>query len=183
MPLRIETTELGPVAIVTGPVFLDDRGSFRELGRQSEFETLGFPPFVQENESRSRSGVLRGLHYQLEPYAQGKLVRAVSGSIWDVAVDIRASSPTFLHWFGLHLTDSEPTMLWVPPGFAHGFLVLTEGAIVQYWMTAEYNADSERSIAPMDPAIGIEWPGLNVDVVLSDKDAAAPLVVDADVFP
>lgn len=181
MTLEIEPTELEPVAILTGHVFKDDRGTFRELGRTSEFETLGLPRFVQENESRSRLGVLRGLHYQLEPHAQGKLVRVASGNIWDVAVDIRVSSPTFLNWFGLHLSDSEPTMLWIPPGFAHGFLVLTEGAIVQYWMTSEYNAASERSITPMDPTVAIAWPEVG-EIVLSDKDATAPVVGDADLF-
>lgn len=182
MPLQIQPTHLDPVAILTGPVFEDERGSFRELGKWSEFQALGMPRFVQQNESRSRLGVMRGLHYQLEPHVQGKLVRVVSGSIFDVAVDVRASSPTFLDWFGLRLSDTQHTMLWIPPGFAHGFLALTDDAIVQYWMTSEYNTMSERGIAPTDPAIGIEWPDVEGPILLSEKDAAAPVAAEADLF-
>jgi dTDP-4-dehydrorhamnose 3,5-epimerase len=127
-------------------------------------------------------GVLRGLHYQIEPHAQGKLVRVVSGSIFDVAVDVRASSPTYLDWFGIRLNDSDSAMLWVPPGFAHGFLVLTEWAIVQYRMSSEYHPQSERSISPLDPALGIAWPAFGGEIVLSDKDATAPVAAIADVF-
>lgn len=182
MAFRIERTSLAPVAVLTGQVFTDDRGSFRELGKQSEFEALGLPVFVQSNESRSRLGVLRGLHYQLDPHAQGKLVRVVSGSVWDVAVDIRASSATFLSWFGIELNGETPTMLWVPPGFAHGFLALTDDTIVQYNTTAEYHAESERIIRWNDPAIGIEWPATGFDILLSQKDSEAPIASDTDVF-
>lgn len=182
MVLEIERTSLDPVAILTAQVFADDRGYFCELGKRSEFKALGLPRFVQTNESRSRRGVLRGLHYQLDPHAQGKLVRVVSGSIWDVAVDIRASSATFLQWFGVELNDVTPTMLWVPPGFAHGFLALSDDAVVQYNTTAEYHSESERSILWSDPTIGIEWPDSDVELILSDKDASAPSCSDADVF-
>lgn len=175
-------TALDPVATVTSRVFSDDRGSFSETAKQSDFDALGLPRFVQDNESRSHRGVLRGLHYQLEPHAQGKLVRVAWGSIWDVAVDIRASSPTFLQWFGIELTGADSTMLWVPPGFAHGFVAMSDDAIVQYRTTAEYHAESERSIVFDDPAIGIDWPDPGVATILSQKDADAPRVSDAEVF-
>ena len=181
MALTYEETELAPVAVLTGDVHSDDRGAFRELGKQSEFRAFGLPPFVQENESRSHRGVLRGLHYQLEPHAQGKLVRAVSGAVWDVAVDIRSASPTFGEWFGMTLSGDDHTMLWVPPGFAHGFLALTDDAIVQYRITAEYHAASERSIAYDDARINIDWPVVG-DFTISAKDRDAPRFADADVF-
>lgn len=182
MPFELEPTDLDPVAVVTGRVFLDDRGSFTETAKQSEFDRLGLPRFVQQNQSRSRLGVLRGIHYQLEPHAQGKLVRVASGRIWDVAVDLRSSSPTFLQWFGMELTGDVPAMLWIPPGFGHGFVAMSEGAIVQYQASAEYHADSERSIVYDDPSIGIAWPDVGGAFVLSDKDKAAPNVAQADVF-
>jgi dTDP-4-dehydrorhamnose 3,5-epimerase len=182
MAMQLEQTRLEPVAILTRQVFTDERGSFSEVGKQSEFDALGLPRFVQTNESRSRRGVLRGLHYQLDPHAQGKLVRVVVGSVWDVAVDIRKSSPTFLEWFALELDADAPTMVWVPRGFAHGFLTLTDDAIVQYTTTAEYHEGSERIIAWNDPAIGIDWPNMGEDVVLSSKDSAAPDAAETDVF-
>lgn len=182
MALRIEHVSPAPVAIVTGEVFTDDRGIFCELGKQSEFDAFAFPRFVQANESRSRRGVLRGLHYQLDPHAQGKLVRVVSGAVWDVAVDIRASSPTFCDWFGLELDEGNHQMLWIPPGFAHGFVALTDDAIVQYRMTAEYHAPSERAIAWNDQSIDIAWPDAGAEIILSGKDESAPMLEDADVF-
>ncbi len=109
-------------------------------------------------------------------------MRVASGRIWDVAVDLRSSSPTFLQWFGMELTGDVPAMLWIPPGFGHGFVAMSEGAIVQYQASAEYHADSERSIVYDDPSIGIAWPDVGGAFVLSDKDKAAPNVAQADVF-
>jgi dTDP-4-dehydrorhamnose 3,5-epimerase len=126
--------------------------------------------------------VLRGLHYQLPPAAQGKLVRATRGAIYDVAVDIRRSSPTFGNWVGYELTEDNFLQLWIPEGFAHGFLTLTDVAEVQYKTTAYYAPDLDRSIRWDDPAIGIEWPLAGTTPIVSAKDAAAPSLAEAEVF-
>ena len=164
-------------------MFGDDRGFFRELGRRSEFEAAGIPQFVQDNESSSQLAVLRGLHYQLEPYAQGKLVRAVRGRVWDVAVDFRRGSDTFLQWIGVELDAEKSNMLWLPPGFGHGFVALTDPAVIHYRATAEYHADSDRTVAFDDPEIDIKWPDVGGDFIVSEKDRLAPRVADAELFP
>ncbi|HUP46314.1 MAG TPA: dTDP-4-dehydrorhamnose 3,5-epimerase [Thermoanaerobaculia bacterium] len=162
-------------------VFSDERGFFAETYNARTFRAAGLPEhFVQDNQSRSRRGVLRGLHYQ-EPNAQGKLVRCTRGSVWDVAVDIRAGSPAFGKWIGIELSEANGTMLWVPPGFAHGFCAISEETDVLYKCTALYDAASERGIAWNDPDIGIEWPV--AQPVLSPRDAAAPRLKDAPVLP
>jgi dTDP-4-dehydrorhamnose 3,5-epimerase len=171
-----------PVILEPRP-FSDDRGHFFEAFNLGVFEgeVGGTWTFVQDNQSRSRQGVLRGLHYQVEPMAQGKLVRVVKGAVFDVAVDIRSSAPSFGEWLGAELTEDNHRQLWVPPGFAHGFLALTDPADVLYKVTEYYSPDHDRSIRWDDPDIGIEWP-FDGEPILSDKDANAPYLRDAEVF-
>jgi len=155
-------------------VFGDERGFFYESFNEQLFlELTGADVrFVQDNHSRSARNVLRGLHYQLPPKAQGKLVRVVVGEVFDVAVDIRKESPTFGKWVGEVLSANNKRQLWIPPGFAHGFLVLSEVAEFLYKTTDYYAPEYERGIAWNDPLVGVDWP-LNGDPVLSNKDAAA----------
>lgn len=162
-------------------VFGDDRGFFLETYNQATFKALGLPTcFVQDNHSGSRKGVLRGLHYQLKQ-PQGKLVRAIRGEIFDVAVDLRRDSPQFGEWFGVVLSADNKRSLWVPPGFGHGFLVMSEFAEVAYKATALYAPKYERSILWNDPGIGIEWP-LDSEPTLSEKDRAGLLLKDAETY-
>lgn len=179
----------GPL-LITPRLFGDDRGFFFESWNQRAFaaalEADGQPAvdFVQDNHSRSSQGVLRGLHYQLPPHPQGKLVRCVFGEIFDVAVDIRRGSGTFGHWVGARLTASSQQQLWVPAGFAHGFLTLSDCADVLYKTTEFWNSDYERSIRWEDPQLDIAWPKLQAMVatpLLSDKDASAPFIADLTV--
>lgn len=181
--MQIIETRLPEVLILEPKVFGDDRGFFMESFHAQRFaELTGVDtPMVQDNHSRSSAGVLRGLHYQLPPKAQGKLVRAVRGEIYDVAVDIRRSSPRFGQWVGVHLSADNKHQLWVPPGFAHGFLVLSDDAEVVYKVTEYYAPDCDRGIRWNDPQIGIDWP-LATDPVLSGKDAVAPLLSAAETF-
>ena len=180
--LNISETSLPGVLLIEPKVFSDDRGFFMETYRAGMFRPLGSgdPVFVQDNHSRSARGVLRGLHYQ-EPNAQGKLVRCTRGAIFDVAVDIRRGSPSFGRWFGLELSDANKRMLWIPPGFAHGFCALEDESDLVYKCTSLYDAASDRSIVWNDPAIGIEWP--ISEPVLSAKDANAPRLADAAALP
>lgn len=160
-------------------IFSDDRGWFAETWNEKTFSKLGLPAhFVQDNQSRSHRNVLRGLHFQLQQ-PQGKLVRAVAGTIFDVAVDIRRSSPHFGRWVGVELNAKEPEMLWIPPGFAHGFLVLSEWADVAYKATDFYYAPGERTIVWNDPTIGIEWPISDTPIV-SGKDAEGTQLGDTE---
>lgn len=173
-----------PDVLVLGPkVFGDARGFFFEsYNRKALHEATGLDvDFVQDNHSRSAQGVLRGLHYQIQQ-PQGKLVRVVVGAVFDVAVDIRRSSPTFGRWVGVELSAENKKMLWVPPGFAHGFLVLSDGTEFLYKTTDYYAPASERAIAWNDPQIGIEWP-LPFAPLLSAKDQAAVSLREAEVFP
>lgn len=164
-------TELPEVILVEPAVFPDDRGFFLETHHQEKYARGGIPHlFVQDNHSFSRQGTLRGLHAQVQA-PQGKLVRAVQGEIFDVAVDIRPGSPTFRRWVARHLSGENHRQLWVPPGFAHGFCVLSESAHVQYKCTTFYCGDDEIGIAWNDPAIGIEWPVQ--EPLLSEKDREA----------
>ena len=164
-------------------VFGDARGFFFESFNKKLFDaaTGGQYEFVQDNHSRSTNGVLRGLHYQLPPHAQGKLVRVVQGAVFDVAVDLRRSSPTFGKWVGAELTAENHHQLWVPPGFAHGFLVLSESAEFLYKTTDYYAPTAERSIMWNDPQLAIQWPG-RTDPQLSSKDAVASHFADAEMF-
>ena len=173
--MEIIQTELPGVLRLRPRIFSDERGWFAETWNENTFAKLGLPSrFVQDNQSRSHRNVLRGLHFQLQQ-PQGKLVRAVAGSIFDVAVDIRTSSPNFGRWVGVELNAEQPEMLWIPPGFAHGFLVLSECADVAYKATDFYCAPSERTIVWNDPAIKIEWP-LSGPPVVSAKDAEGTLL-------
>lgn len=176
-------TVLPDVVVVQPTVFGDDRGFFFESWNARTHAQVVGPDttFVQDNHSRSARGVLRGLHYQLPPSAQGKLVRCGRGAVWDVAVDIRRDSPTFGRWVGEELTEDNHRQLWIPPGFAHGFVALTDTADLLYKATAFYDPQADRSIAWDDPDIGIDWP-LDEPPTLSDKDARAPRLADADVF-
>jgi dTDP-4-dehydrorhamnose 3,5-epimerase len=179
--LNVTQTPLPGVLLIEPRVFADERGFFLETYNAARFREIGIGDgFVQDNHSRSRRGVLRGLHYQ-EPNAQGKLVRCSAGAIYDVAVDIRVGSPTFGKWYGVELSGENRRMLWVPPGYAHGFCALTDDADMIYKCTALYDAKSDRAIAWNDPAIGIRWP--LADPIVSEKDAAAPRLAEATVLP
>lgn len=179
--MNFRETDLPGVIVVEPRVFDDDRGFFYEVHHQEKFAAAGIDAaFVQDNHSHSRQGTLRGLHFQ-EPNAQGKLVRAVRGEIFDVAVDIRRGSPTFGKWTGLLLSETNRLQLWVPAGFAHGFCVTSDTADVVYKCTDLYAPESEHAIIWNDPDIGIEWP---VDVpALSAKDAKAPMLMDCTALP
>lgn len=187
--MKLIPTRIPDVVIIEPAVFGDDRGWFMESFNQERFNTelakLGRPaarPFVQDNHSCSKAGVLRGLHYQLPPYAQGKLVRVVQGAAFDVAVDIRRGSPTFGQWVGVELNADNKRQLWIPEGFAHGFLALEDETHFLYKTTALYAKDSERSVLWSDPAIGIEWPVGQLALRLTAKDEQAPVLRGADLF-
>jgi len=173
-------TTLPGVLLVEAPVHGDSRGFFTEVFHAEKFAAIGLPTaWAQDNHSRSARGILRGLHYQLDQ-PQGKLVRTVTGSIFDVAVDIRRSSSHYGHWFGVTLQAGDGRQLYVPPGFAHGFLVLSDIADVSYKCTTLYHAAADRGIAWNDPAIGVEWPLQGDTPLLSAKDAVAPLLANAE---
>ena len=175
-----EPTSLPGVMIIRAPVYGDSRGFFTEVFHEEQFAAIGLPvSFVQDNHSRSNRHVLRGLHFQLvQP--QGKLVRPVRGTIFDVAVDLRRSSPHFRRWCGLTLEAGDGRQVWVPPGFGHGFLVLSDVADVSYKCTALYRPQSNRVIRWNDPEIGVDWPiNGHATPILSDADAAAPLLADS----
>jgi dTDP-4-dehydrorhamnose 3,5-epimerase len=172
MPLTITLTEIPDVMIIQPKVFGDDRGFFFESFNEREFaEATGIKTnFVQDNHSMSKRGVLRGLHYQTD-YTQGKLVRVARGSVFDVAVDLRESSKTFKKWIGVELSADNHKQLWVPPGFAHGFLVLSDEAEFLYKTTNYWHAASEQSLLWNDPTLGIQWPELGMSPSLAAKDA------------
>ena len=173
--LKVTPTAIPGVLILEPRVFGDSRGFFLESFNQEAFnEATGLDVrFVQDNHSRSAQGVLRGLHYQVAPHAQGKLVRVVRGSVFDVAVDTRRESPTYGQWVGLELSEDNHRQLWIPPGLAHGFLVTSESADFLYKTSDYYTPEAERSIRWNDPTLGIAWP-LDGAPTLSAKDAAAP---------
>jgi len=176
------TTNIPDVFILEPKVFGDERGFFMESFNQEKWQELtGLETtFVQDNHSRSSRGVLRGLHYQIQQ-PQGKLVRCVVGEVFDVAVDIRKSSPTFGQWTGVVLSAENKQQFWVPPGFAHGFMVMSESADFLYKTTEYYAPQHERCIRWDDPELGIEWPWQG-QPVMSQKDAVAPLLESAQVF-
>jgi dTDP-4-dehydrorhamnose 3,5-epimerase len=179
--MKIYQTSLPEVLILEPQLFPDSRGHFYEMWLEDRHSEAGIAgPFVQDNVSRSVRGTLRGLHFQ-KPKAQGKLVTVLAGRIFDVAVDIRADSPTFKKWVGLELDGDQPRQLWVPPGFAHGFCVLSESADFLYKCTEYYSPMTEHSVRWDDPDLAIKWP---IEFpVLSNKDAAAPLLADVPVLP
>ena len=182
--MKITPTALPELLILEPRVFGDARGFFTESWNEQAFnKAVGYEVrFVQDNHSRSARGVLRGLHYQLAPHTQGKLVRVVSGAVFDVAVDLRKSSPNFGRWEGVELSADNNRQLWVPPGFAHGFLVLTETADFLYKTTDYYAPQAEGCVRWNDPAIGIVWPDVGAAPMLADKDAEAPMLADAKHF-
>jgi dTDP-4-dehydrorhamnose 3,5-epimerase len=182
MAITITQTPLEGVLIIQPKVLGDARGFFVESYNAREFaEATGVDlTFVQDNHSRSAQGVLRGLHYQLR-HPQGKLVRVVSGSVFDVAVDLRRDSPTFGHWYGVELNSQNATQLWIPPGFGHGFIVTSNSADFLYKTTDFWHADDERAVLWNDPDIAIDWP-LDGIPLLSAKDLAAPRLADAEVY-
>lgn len=176
-------TDLPGVVIVQPKVFGDERGFFMETYRMDKFEEAGIPTrFVQDNHSRSQQGVLRGLHYQIQQ-AQGKLVRVIVGEVFDVAVDIRRTSPSFGKWTSAYLSAENKREMWVPPGFAHGFYVVSDWAEVTYKTNDYYAPQWERCIAWNDPQLCIKWPLIDGQPPsLSAKDVKAPLLADAEVF-
>ena len=178
----------GPLLIKPN-VFNDDRGFFMESWNSNDWKNIleknkqEFNLFLQDNHSQSSIGVLRGLHYQLNPYAQGKLVRCISGEIFDVAVDIRINSPTFGKYVGEFLSSTNYLQLWIPEGFAHGFLTISEKAEVVYKTTNIWDKNSERSIKWDDPSINIDWPEIilkNNEIIISPKDSQAPLLSEVN---
>ena len=182
--MRVTPTALSGVLILEPKVFGDERGFFLETFNQRAFdEAVGHHvEFVQDNHSRSQRGVLRGLHYQLPPHAQGKLVRVTSGRVFDVAVDMRRGSATFGRWVGTELDAVDHRQLWIPAGFAHGFLVLSESADFLYKTTDYYAPAAEGSRALGRSAAGDRWPDPGVAIQLSDKDRSAPLFAQAATF-
>jgi dTDP-4-dehydrorhamnose 3,5-epimerase len=184
MAIHFISTEIPDIVIVRPQVFRDERGFFMETYNREQFAEAGIPTdFVQDNHSASSQFVLRGLHYQIQ-HPQGKLVRVIQGEVFDVSVDIRRSSSTFGKWVGVVLSADCKDALWVPPGFAHGFLVLSEKAEFTYKVTDFYAPEWERSILWNDPEIGIEWPlPAFATPVLSPKDAAGQPLKLAEVYP
>ncbi len=181
MPFEFVPQSLPGVVVIRPQVFSDSRGFLLETYRKSAFVSAGIrEEFVQDNHSHSKRGVLRGIHFQRPPCAQGKLVRVVEGTVWDVCVDLRRESPTFGRWCGLELSGTNHTMVYVPPRFGHGFVVVSDGAHFLYQCTAEYDPARESGVRWDDPVLDIEWPLRDVHV--SDKDARLPLLADAPVF-
>ncbi len=179
MPFVFRRLVIPDVILIEPKLFGDQRGFFLEFYKHTEFVRAGIPEhFVQDNHSKSAKGVLRGLHYQKNPHAQGKLVRCLNGKIFDVAVDIRKGSPRYGKWVSAELTGENSHMLYVPPGFAHGFVVLSDSAEVIYKCTEEYSPADDRGIVWNDPDIGITWP--MSAPVLSEKDEIHPRLREAD---
>ena len=180
--MKISKTPLNDAVIIEPAVFGDERGFFVESWNKQAFSEVGLTmDFVQDNHSKSARGILRGLHYQTE-HTQGKLVRVVSGEVFDVAVDLRQGSSTFGQWFGVSLSEQNKKMFWVPPGFAHGFYVTSESAEFLYKCTDYYDPGSEVSLRWDDPELGIEWPLVGGEPVLSGKDAKGVSFADAPKF-
>lgn len=178
--MRFIPCEIPDVILIEADVYADERGYFLESYNQSLFHKNGITEiFVQDNISFSRKGTLRGLHYQLHPHAQGKLVRVTYGKVYDVAVDIRKGSPTYGKWIGMELSDENKLAIYIPPGFAHGFYVLSDYAQFVYKCTDHYYKELDRGILWNDPAIGINWP-YSGQPILSKKDLTNPLLADAE---
>ena len=181
MPMKVTLTptDIDGVLVAETGVFRDDRGYFSESYSKAMWAEAGFhETFVQDNISKSAKGVLRGMHYQLNPHGMGKLVRVVSGAVFDVAVDLRKGSPTFGKWVGRELSGTNCLALWVPVGFAHGFVALEDDTYVHYKCSGMHTPEAERSLSYKDPDVGIEWP--LEPTIISDKDKDAPLLNDAE---
>lgn len=181
--MNVFSTNLLGLKIIEPSLFGDHRGWFMETYNVSIFKELGINTiFIQDNQSFSANkGTLRGLHYQLDPRAQSKLVRCTRGAIYDVAVDIRKNSPTFKQWYGIELSSQNKKQLFIPKGFAHGFLTLTDDVEVQYKVDETYSPEHERSICWNDTDINITWP-INENIILSEKDTIAPSLKEAEIF-
>ncbi|ADK83320.1 dTDP-4-dehydrorhamnose 3,5-epimerase [Sediminispirochaeta smaragdinae] len=181
MPFEFKRLAIEGLVVVKPHAFVDERGFFMETYKASAFQTAGIHEiFVQDNHSRSRKNVIRGLHLQKNPYSQGKLVRCVAGVVWDVAVDLRVGSPTYKQWYGLELSAENRLMFFLPPGFAHGFAVLSDTAESVYKVTAEYAPESDGGIRWNDPDIGIKWPISEDEVLISEKDRGLPWLSDLE---
>jgi len=179
MPFEMRTTPIEGLLVIEPKVFADERGFFMESFKASNFAAFGITQdFVQDNHSKSRKGVIRGLHFQRAPYAQGKLVRVTRGRAWDVAVDLRKGSLTFGTWYAVELSADNHLLFWIPEGFAHGFLALEDDTELLYKCTAEYNPTSDGGVRWNDPDIGGAWPQIGVSPLISSKDAVLPLLKD-----
>jgi len=179
MPFEMRTTPIEGLLVIEPKVFADERGFFMESFKASNFAAFGITQdFVQDNHSKSRKGVIRGLHFQRAPYAQGKLVRVTRGRAWDVAVDLRKGSLTFGTWYAVELSADNHLLFWIPEGFAHGFLALEDDTELLYKCTAEYNPTSDGGVRWNDPDIGVAWPQIGVSPLISSKDAVLPLLKD-----
>lgn len=178
--MKFERLAIPDVFKITPARFGDARGYFSEVFKDKEFrENVADVTFVQDNQSLSSMvGTVRGLHFQLEPFAQGKLVRCIAGAIFDVAVDIRKGSPTYGKWVGAVLSPDNGDQLWVPAGFAHGFATMEPDSVIHYKVTARYSGEHDRGLMWNDPAIGIEWPVAEGTAILSEKDQRQPLLAD-----
>lgn len=181
--MEYRETEIKGVYVIEPRVFTDDRGYFMEAFKQADFDAhIGHVDFIQDNESMSSRGVIRGLHYQKGDFAQAKLVRVIKGRVLDVAVDIRKSSPTFGRHVAVELSDANKLQFFIPRGFAHGFLVLSDVAVFTYKVDNVYAPQAEAGIRWDDPALGIDWPVEGMDILTSAKDLKAPLLRDAVLF-
>ncbi len=179
--MKIVETPIPGLLIIEPRVFADERGYFFESFSKRELQDYGLvSEFVQDNESKSQRGVIRGLHYQLAPFAQTKLIRVVLGTVYDVAVDLRIGSPTFGQWFGLEVSDANKKQLYIPKGFAHGFSVLSETAIFSYKCDGFYTPSAERGILPSDPELNIDWQIPFAEAIVSGKDLQSPLFANAE---
>ncbi|MDQ1330422.1 MAG: dTDP-4-dehydrorhamnose 3,5-epimerase [Thermodesulfobacteriota bacterium] len=181
MPFIVKTLSIPDVILIEPKIFQDNRGCFFEIFRESEFNNANLPVrFPQCNFSFSKKNVIRGLHYQKHPKTQGKIITVLKGRIWDVAVDIRRNSPTYLKWLSLELDDANRFMLYIPPGFAHGFLALSEDVHLIYKCTNEYDSKLDAGIRWNDPDIGIVWPVKNP--ILSDRDVDLPFINETELL-
>ena len=178
MPIKVEETEIPDVKIIRTNRFLDERGFFSETYKESEFLDIGIPMFVQDNMSESSKGVIRGLHWQATPHGQGMLVSCMTGSILDVAVDVRKESKTYGKYVAIQLSSKESASLWVPEGFAHGFQALEDKTRVHYKVTSYWHKDSERSLRFNDPEVAVVWK--DIKQLVSHKDVESPLFRDLD---
>lgn len=178
----VKKLDIPDVLVIKPPRYKDNRGFFSETYNQELLKTIGINmPFIQDNQSFSnKKGIIRGMHCQIAPFAQGKLVRCTKGAIWDVVVDIRKGSATYGKWTAAEISEENWSQIWVPPGFLHGFLTLTDNTEVQYKCTNIYNKTSERSVIWNCPYLNILWPIKNNDIILSDKDMIAPCFVDVE---
>jgi dTDP-4-dehydrorhamnose 3,5-epimerase len=179
--MEVKKTHIPGLLVIEPDIFGDSRGYFMETYRESRYKDLGIDcNFVQHNESSSNKGVIRGLHYQLEPFAQSKLVRVIQGQVFDVAIDLRTGSPTFGKWFGVVLTEKNKKQFFIPKGFAHGFSVLQNNTIFEYKCDEIYTPESERGIMYNDPNLNIDWMIKPEEAIISEKDKNNPLFKDAE---